>query len=116
MKQTTPWCNGSTTGFGPVSLGSNPGGVAIFLPRWQKNNEATRLLFTVPKEQLHSKVADFSSLLHQTSAAPANKKSGHTLHAKKNTHKLLSASWVRFQKHFERILSSTCHINPFSTL
>ena len=30
MKQTTPWCNGSTTGFGPVSLGSNPGGVAIF--------------------------------------------------------------------------------------
>ena len=27
----TPWCNGSTTGFGPVSLGSNPGGVAIFL-------------------------------------------------------------------------------------
>ena len=26
----TPWCNGSTTGFGPVSLGSNPGGVAIF--------------------------------------------------------------------------------------
>ena len=28
----TPWCNGSTTGFGPVSLGSNPGGVAIFFP------------------------------------------------------------------------------------
>ena len=27
----TPWCNGSTTGFGPVSLGSNPGGVAIFV-------------------------------------------------------------------------------------
>ena len=26
----TPWCNGSTTGFGPVSLGSSPGGVAIF--------------------------------------------------------------------------------------
>lgn len=26
----TPWCNGSTTGFGPVSPGSNPGGVAIF--------------------------------------------------------------------------------------
>ena len=25
----TPWCNGSTTGFGPVSPGSNPGGVAI---------------------------------------------------------------------------------------
>ena len=24
----TPWCNGSTTGFGPVSLGSNPDGVA----------------------------------------------------------------------------------------
>ena len=26
----TPWCNGSTTGFGPVSLGSSPGGVANF--------------------------------------------------------------------------------------
>ena len=26
----TLWCNGSTTGFGPVSSGSNPGGVAIF--------------------------------------------------------------------------------------
>ena len=25
----TPWCNGSTTGFGPVSLSSNLGGVAI---------------------------------------------------------------------------------------
>lgn len=24
----TLWCNGSTTGFDPVSLGSNPGGVA----------------------------------------------------------------------------------------
>lgn len=29
----TPWCNGSTTGFGPVSPGSNPGGVAILIPR-----------------------------------------------------------------------------------
>lgn len=28
----TPWCNGSTTGFGPVSQGSSPCGVAIF---WQ---------------------------------------------------------------------------------
>lgn len=27
---TTPWCNGSTTGFGPVSSGSNPGGVISF--------------------------------------------------------------------------------------
>ena len=27
----TPWCNGSTTGFGPVSPGSNPGGVATFV-------------------------------------------------------------------------------------
>lgn len=26
----TPWCNGSTSGFGPLSLGSNPDGVAIF--------------------------------------------------------------------------------------
>ena len=25
---TTPWCNGSTSGFGPFSPGSNPGGVA----------------------------------------------------------------------------------------
>ena len=28
--QVTLWCNGSTTGFGPVSLGSSPGRVAKF--------------------------------------------------------------------------------------
>ena len=27
----TPWCNGSTSGFGPFRLGSSPGGVAIFV-------------------------------------------------------------------------------------
>ena len=27
---TVSWCNGSTTGFGPVSRGSNPFGTAIF--------------------------------------------------------------------------------------
>ena len=27
---TILWCNGSTTGFGPVSLGSNPGRIAIY--------------------------------------------------------------------------------------
>ena len=26
----TPWCNGSTSGFGPLSSGSNPDGVTIF--------------------------------------------------------------------------------------
>ena len=26
----TPLCNGSTSGFGPLSPGSNPGGVAIY--------------------------------------------------------------------------------------
>ena len=26
----TPWCNGSTSGFGPFRLGSSPGGVANF--------------------------------------------------------------------------------------
>ena len=31
LSRATPWCNGSTTGFGPVSLSSNLGGVAIFL-------------------------------------------------------------------------------------
>ena len=25
----TPWCNGSTSGSGPLGLGSNPGGVAL---------------------------------------------------------------------------------------
>ena len=30
LSEATPWCNGSTTGFGPVSLSSNLGGVAIF--------------------------------------------------------------------------------------
>ena len=30
LSRATPWCNGSTTGFGPVSLSSNLGGVAIF--------------------------------------------------------------------------------------
>ena len=25
----TPWCNGSTSGFGPLSSGSNPDGVTI---------------------------------------------------------------------------------------
>ncbi len=33
MFGATPWCNGSTTGFGPVSLGSSPGGVANFFIR-----------------------------------------------------------------------------------
>ena len=27
-----PWCNGSTTGSGPVSFGSNPSGTTIFAP------------------------------------------------------------------------------------
>ena len=31
----TPWCNGSTSGFGPLSLGSNPDGVAIFFITWE---------------------------------------------------------------------------------
>ena len=30
LSRVTPLCNGSTTGFGPVSLGSNPDGVTIF--------------------------------------------------------------------------------------
>ena len=29
LPSATPWCNGSTTVFGTVCLGSNPGGVAI---------------------------------------------------------------------------------------
>ena len=29
----TPWCNGSTSGFGPLSSGSNPDGVTIFYPK-----------------------------------------------------------------------------------
>ena len=40
---TVVWCNGSTTGFGPVSLGSSPGRVAKFckklLPRVLKCGE-----------------------------------------------------------------------------
>ena len=31
--RATPWCNGSTSGFGPFRLGSSPGGVAIFIFR-----------------------------------------------------------------------------------
>ena len=34
----TPWCNGSTTGFGPVSLSSSLGGVAIFLSSAQNRS------------------------------------------------------------------------------
>ena len=30
VRQATSWCNGSTTGFGPVSLSSNLDEVAIF--------------------------------------------------------------------------------------
>ncbi len=35
----TPWCNGSTSGFGPFRLGSSPGGVAIFVSATLTDNE-----------------------------------------------------------------------------
>ena len=43
---STPWCNGSTTGFGPVSLGSNPGGVAIFFDIAALSRNNTQLAFS----------------------------------------------------------------------
>ena len=51
MHHSTPWCNGSTSGFGPLSLGSNPGGVATLYINCPKNIKV--LIFSANREAKH---------------------------------------------------------------